>query len=147
MALLILLIVSLLTFRGLGALGVDAFASWPTATRYALAVMFLFTASAHFTALREDLVRMVPPWIPYPRQVVFLTGICEALGAIGLLIPTLQRAAGIALVLFLVLVFPANAHAARVGVTLRGKPATPFWVRLPLQIVFIVLTAWSSQAA
>src|SRR4051812_36360770 len=107
MALLILLVVSLLTFRGLGALGVDAFASWPMATRYALAVMFLFTASAHFTALREDLVRMVLPWIPYARQVVFLTGICEVLGGIALLIPTLQRAAGIALVLFLVLVFPA----------------------------------------
>jgi uncharacterized membrane protein len=147
MAPFILLLVSLLAFRGLGALGVDAFSSWATATRYALALMFLFTASAHFTAMREELVRMVPQWMPYPRQVVFWTGICEVLGAIGLLIPSLQRAAGVALVLFLTAVFPANVHAARKGVTLRGKPATAFWIRLPIQIVFIGLTAWASQTA
>ena len=58
----------------------------------------------------------------------------------------LQRAAGIALVLFLIAVFPANVRAARTGVTLRGKPATPLWLRLPLQLLFIGLTIWSTQA-
>jgi len=58
----------------------------------------------------------------------------------------LQRAAGMALVLFLIAVFPANVRAARTGVTLRGKPATPLWLRLPLQLLFIGLTIWSTQA-
>ena len=147
MAPFIVLIVSLLVFRGVGAAGVEAFSSWAAAARWALAVMFLFTASAHFTAMKEDLVRMVPVGVPYPRQVVYATGILEVLGAIGLLVPGLQRAAGMALVLFLIAVFPANVHAARMGVTLRGKPATPLWLRLALQLLFIGLTFWSTQTA
>jgi uncharacterized membrane protein len=53
--------------------------------------------------------------------------------------------AGIALVLFLVAVLPANTHAARTGVTLGGKPVTALWLRIPMQIVFIVLAWWSSR--
>jgi uncharacterized membrane protein len=78
---------------------------------------------------------------------VFLTGIFEVLGAIGLLVPGLNRAAGVALILFLIAVFPANVHAARAGVTLRGKPATPLALRLPLQLLLIGLTGWSTQMA
>ncbi len=63
--------------------------------------MLLFTASAHFTSMKEDLIRMVPSWVPGPRAVVFLTGICELLGAFGLLLPSVQRVSGIALILFL----------------------------------------------
>ena len=113
--------------------------------RYALAVMFLFTASAHFTSMKEDLIRMMPKAVPYPRQVVFLTGILEVLGAIGLLIPQLQRAAGICLILFLIAVFPANVHATRTEVTLRGKPVTPLGLRLPMQLIYIALVWWSTR--
>jgi uncharacterized membrane protein len=147
MAPFIVLVVSLFAFRALGAAGVEALASWPVATRGALAAMLLLTASAHFTPMKEDLVRMVPEKVPYPRLVVFLTGIFELLGAVGLLVPSVQRMAGIALVLFLIAVFPANVHAARAGVTLRGKPATPLWLRLPMQLLFIGLTWWSTQIA
>jgi uncharacterized membrane protein len=143
----LVLIGSLLLFRGLAAAGVEALSSWAAATRWALAVMFLFTASAHFTSMKADLVRMVPKAMPYPEQVVFLTGICEVLGAIGLLVPSLQRAAGIALVRFLIAVFPANVHAARTEVTIRGKPATPLSLRLPMQLLFICLTWWSTQTS
>ena len=145
MTVLFALLVSLLLLRGIGALGFATFASWPAATRYALAVMLLFTASAHFTSMKEDLIRMVPSWVPRPRVVVFITGICEILGAIGLLVPVVQRASGIALILFFVAVFPANVRAARAGVTLRGKPATPLWIRTPMQVLFIGLIWWSTQ--
>lgn len=145
MTVLIVLLVALFLFRGIGALGFETFASWPAATRYALAVMLFFTASAHFTSMKEDLVRMVPNWVPRPRAVVLLTGICEILGAIGLLLPSLQHVAGVGLILFFFAVFPANVRATRAGVTLRGKPATPLWLRTPMQILFIVLTWWSTQ--
>ncbi len=145
MTVLIVLLVSLFLFRGIGALGLEAFASWPAATRYALAVMLLFTGSAHFTSMKEDLIRMVPSWVPRPRAVVFITSICEVLGAIGLLLPAVQRVSGIALIVFLVAVFPANVRAARAGVTLRGKPATPLWLRTPMQILLIALIWWSTQ--
>jgi uncharacterized membrane protein len=107
--------------------------------------MLLFTASAHFTPMKEDLIRMTPQWVPQPRAMVFVTGLCEIAGAIGLVVPMTRRAAGIALILFFIAVMPANIHAARAGVTLRGRPATPLWLRLPMQILFIVLAWWSTR--
>lgn len=110
----LVLLLALLLFRGIGAIGVESLASWQAATRWALGVMLLFTAGAHFTTMKENLVRMVPPWVPRPRLAVTFTGVCEILGAVGLVLPPFQRAAGVALVLFFVAVFPANVHAARV---------------------------------
>ena len=146
MIVLVILAAGVLLSKILGLLGVEALDSWVVATRFGLALMFLFTASAHFTSMRHDLVRMVPPWMPRPDTVVTLTGICEVLGAIGLLLPTTRAAAAVALIAFLVAVFPANVHAARAGVTLRGKPPTPLALRLPMQILFVVLIWWSCLA-
>ncbi len=142
---LVILIASILIFRGLGLAGAPAFASWSADVRDGLAVMLLFTGSAHFTPVKEDLIRMTPQWVPRPRAMVFFTGLCELAGAIGLVIPETRRAAGIALILFFIAVLPANIHAARAKVTLRGRPATPLWLRLPMQILFIVLAWWSTQ--
>jgi len=145
MAVLFVLIAGILTVRGIGALGIDALASWPAATRYGLALMLFFTGSAHFLRMKEDLVRMTPPWVPRPHAVVTFTGICEILGAVGILVPTVQRAAGLALIVLFVCLFPANVHAARAGLTFRGKPVTPLWLRVPMQVVFIGVTWWSTQ--
>jgi uncharacterized membrane protein len=145
MLVLLILIASIFIFRGLGFVGVSALSSWAAAVRDGLAVMLLFTASAHFTPMKEDLIRMTPRWVPRPRAMVFFTGLCELAGAIGLVISPTRRAAGIALILFFIAVMPANIHAARAGVTLRGRPATPLWLRLPMQILFIVLAWWSTQ--
>jgi uncharacterized membrane protein len=145
MLVLIVLVASILIFRGFGLAGAPSFASWSADVRDGLAVMLLFTGSAHFTPLKEDLIRMTPQWVPRPRAMVCFTGLCEFAGAIGLVIPETRRAAGIALILFFIAVLPANIHAARAGVTLRGRPATPLWLRIPMQILFIVLTWWSTQ--
>jgi uncharacterized membrane protein len=145
MAVLVVLIAGILAFRGIGAFGIDALASWPAATRYGLALMLFFTASAHFTRMKEDLVRMTPPWVPRPEAVVTLTGICEILGAVGILVPNLQRLAGLALIVMFVCLLPANVYAARAGLTLRGKPVTPLWLRVPMHLVFIGLTWWSTR--
>jgi uncharacterized membrane protein len=145
MLVLIVLVASILIFRGLGFLGAPAFASWSADVRDGLAVMLLFTGSAHFAPTKEDLIRMTPQWVPRPRAMVFFTGLCEIAGAIGLVIPETRRAASLALILFFIAVLPANIHAARAGVTLRGRPATPLWLRVPMQILFIVLAWWSTR--
>ncbi len=140
-----LLMVSLLVFRGLGALGVGPLSDWRDAAACALAVMFLFTASAHFTSTKRDLVAMIPSVFPRPGLLVSVTGVLEVLGAIGLLIPATRGLAGIGLVLLLVAMFPANVAAARKGVPLRGRPPTPLPLRLFLQLVFIGMTWWATQ--
>ena len=144
MIVLFVLLISLLLYRAVGALGVAALASWTGATRYALATMLLFTASAHFTKMKHDLVRMMPDWIPQPMALIYFTGLCEIAGALGLLLPSLRQAAGIALIVFFIVVFPANVKAARSGVGMGGKRATPLWLRASMQVVFIALTWWSA---
>ncbi len=132
-------------FRSLGVLGVEPLSDWRNAVAGALALMFLFTASAHFTSTKKDLISMVPSAFPRPELLVSVTGVLEVLGAIGLLIPATRSLAGIGLVLLLVAMFPANVAAARKGVPLRGKPPTPLLLRLLLQLVFIGVTWWATQ--
>ena len=144
MIVLFVLLISLLLYRAIGALGVAALATWAGSTRFALATMLLFTASAHFTKMKNDLVRMMPDWIPQPLALIYFTGLCEIAGAIGLLLPGVRQAAGLALIVFFIVVFPANVKAARTGVGLGGKRPTPLWLRASMQVLFIALTWWSA---
>jgi len=128
--------------RVAGAISVEALDSWLAATRIGLALMFAFTGVAHFSRTREDLVRMVPPQLPAPGLLVTLTGVAELLGAIGLLVPATARWAAISLAVLLVLMFPANVHAARAGLQMAGRPPTPLGLRLPIQLVWIGLLCW-----
>ena len=139
---LIVLVVVTLLARFAGQL-IAGRRNWAAAVRIGLAVMFCFTAAAHFNSMRGDLVRMLPPGVPYPELMVTFTGICEILGAIGLLVPRTRRYAAIALIVFLLAVLPANIHAAMSGVTLRGAPSTPLVPRIALQALFIGLLWWS----
>ena len=143
MAPLIVLIVVTLLARLAGQL-ITGLRDWRASTRVGLAVMFCFTAAAHFNSMRGDMIRMVPPAVPYPELMVTFTGICEILGAIGLLVPRTRRLAAAALIVFLLAVLPANIHAATSDIALRGSPPTPLVPRIALQALFIGLLWWSS---
>lgn len=144
MVVLLILIVSCFIFRGLGFAGIPAFATWQASTRDALSLMLVFTGISHFTFMTEDFVRMMPPSIPWPRAMVYFTGVCEIAGAVGLLLPGFRCAAAYGLIAFFLAVLPANIHAARSGVTLHGKPATRLWLRIPMQVLFIGIALWSA---
>jgi uncharacterized membrane protein len=145
MVVLFVLFGSLLFFCALGALGISIFDNWPASTRSALAVMFLFTSSAHFNKFRHDLARMMPAIFPRPMALVYFTGICEILGAIGILVPQTRSLAGLCLVVFLLAILPANIKAAREHVFIAGRQATPLWSRIPMQILFIALLCWTTE--
>lgn len=146
MLVLIVLLAVWFIFRGIGAAGVHALATWQDSARYALVVMFAFTASAHFNKMKHDLARMIPAYLPQPLLIVYITGVLELLGAAGLMLPQFRRLAGICLIALLVGMFVANLNAAQKGVTLRGKPPTPLWLRAPMQVLFIALLWWSTRA-
>jgi uncharacterized membrane protein len=141
---LIVLVAVTLLARLAGLAGVPGTGNWAASTRIGLVVMFCFTAAAHFSSMRADLVAMVPPFVPNPGFMVTFTGICEILGAIGLLVPRTRRLAAVALILLLLAVLPANIHAAQAGVTLGGQPVTPLVPRVTLQALFIALLWWSA---
>jgi uncharacterized membrane protein len=142
MAVLLVLFGSCLLVRLLGLAFVPALDSWVVSARVALATMFLFTATSHFAPMKKDLIAMVPPALPRPDVLVFLTGLAELAGAVGLLIPSTTRSAAAALIVLLAAMLPANISAARRGVLLRGRLATSLWLRVPMQLLFITW-AWA----
>jgi uncharacterized membrane protein len=120
------------------------------ALRIALAVVFAVMGVLHFVPSGARTMRaMIPPALRrpgWPAALVAITGICELLGAAGLLVPWdgVRLAAGICLVVFLIAVFPANAYAARDPARF-GRLAVPFWPRLGIQLLLIalvILAAW-----
>ena len=145
MLVLIVLLASWVVFRGIGVTGVHALASWRDSARYALVVMFIFAATAHFNKMKHDVARMIPPSFPRPLMIVYVTGVLEVLGALGLMLPQFRSLAGICLIALLIGMFVANVNAAQNGVTLRGKPPTPLWLRAPMQVLFIALLWWSTR--
>jgi len=138
MAPVVTLIIGWLIARIAGLLGVAALGSWSVSLRVGLALMFLLTASAHFTGKRKaDLVTMVPPTFSRPESLVAITGGLEALGAIGVLAPPTHRLAAACLAVLLCVMFPANVRAARSRLELGGKPATPLVPRTIMQLGFL----------
>jgi uncharacterized membrane protein len=144
MAPLIVQFVAWAAFWFAGVTGwVPAAATPVGALRFALAVMFAFTALSHFLPrTRADLLRMVPPVLPAPGVLITVTGIFELAGAAGLLLPPLVRPAALALAALLVALFPANVHADREGLQIAGRRATPLRYRLPLQLFWIACLLW-----
>jgi uncharacterized membrane protein len=141
------MLVAWVVARVVGSAGVlPRTASWTGALVFAFAAMFVFTAIAHFhPRSRRDLIRMVPASLPAPGVLVTVTGLLELLGAIGLLVPQTQAAAAYALALLLVALSPANIHAARAGVVIAGRRATPLVWRIPLQLFWIGALVWVAQ--
>jgi uncharacterized membrane protein len=134
----IILVISLPLLKVIGAAGVGLFSSWTCCLRGGLALMFLFTASAHWGKRRGDLIAMVPRVFPRPDLMVSSTGVFEIFGAVGLLIPAIAPAAAACLAMLLIALFPANIRAARESLTIGGRPATALPLRALLQLVFVV---------
>ncbi len=116
--------------------------------RIAMSIMLCFTAIGHF-AFTKGMSMMIPQFIPYKETFVHLTGLFEILLAIGLLIPRLKVVSGWALIIFLVLMLPANIYASLNNVnyqkgTFDGNGLSYLWFRIPLQFLFIAWAYFSS---
>jgi len=118
--------------------------------RIITAVVFVGIGITHFVpTVVRGMAAMVPRAFhgrPFsPRGWVWVTGVAEIAGGIGLLWPPTQAVAGILLAVFLVCVFPANAYAAqhrdRFGVI-----AVPLVPRLLMQLALIALVLWVGLA-
>lgn len=147
MAPLIALVAGFTLARLAGLLGVAALDGWHPALRVGLAALFALTAFAHFTGRRADLIAMVPPRLPHPGLLVTVTGVLELAGAVALLVPATAGWAAAGLALLLLAMFPANASAARRGLTLAGRPVTPLAPRALLQVAFLAAAAAISFGA
>jgi uncharacterized membrane protein len=110
----------------------------------ALAIAFVAMGVLHFVpSVSRGMASMIPPRMRFtnPRYLVWFTGVCEIAGGLGLLIPQLRVIAVLALIVFLVAVFPANAYAAQHPEKF-GRVAVPFWPRLTAQLLLIAVLAF-----
>ena len=141
---LVVLAVSFVLLRLLGVFGVNRLSSWRAAGRAALAVMLLFTGSMHFTTLKHDFAAMIPDPFPDGLWVIYLTGLFEIAGGIGLLVPWTRTIASRCLILLLVVMFAANVNAVVNDIPLGGDAPVPLWLRAPMQLLYIGMTWWAA---
>lgn len=112
------------------------------AARIAMSAMLIFTAIGHFK-FTEGMAMMLPPIVPDKVAIIYLTGILEIAAAVGLLLPQYKSLTGWFLIIFFILLLPANIYAAVKHIdyekaTLNGSGLGYLWFRVPLQILFIV---------
>ena len=89
--------------------------------------------------------QIVPPSLPYPLQLVYISGFCEIILGLLLLIPSLRFIAGWGLILFLIAVFPANIYVAQTNGDAMNTTPLIAWGRLPFQLVFIAIAYWHTR--
>ncbi len=110
------------------------------AMRRAMAVAFVFTGVSHL-AMPDSFLVYFPGWIPFPEGIVYATGVAEVMGGLSLFVRRYRYQVGLALAVYLVLIFPANVYAAVAGVdeALPGLVDASWypWVRLPFQAIFV----------
>lgn len=102
------------------------------------AALFVVAGVLHFVIPRTYVGIMpswLPAWLPSPLMLVYVSGVFEALGGVGLLLPATRLAAAIGLIVLLAAVLPANVEMLRLAQA-RGASAlfvAALWIRLPLQ--------------
>jgi len=112
-----------------------------------MGVFYVVAGYNHF-ANADVYLPMMPPYIPFHRAMIAISGAAEMAGGVGILIPATRRAAAWGLVLLLVAIFPANLHIALHDVPLFGRSegfGVWNWVRLPFQGVLIVWAWWYTR--
>jgi len=102
------------------------------------AILFIAGGVFHFINT-DSYLKIMPPLIPWPLAMVYLSGAAEVAGGLGLLVPPLRKSASWGLVALLIAVFPANIYMAakNVQVTNTPIPQVLLWARLPLQALMI----------
>ena len=110
----------------------------PSLSRTLLGLVFVGAGVLHFVG-PGAYERIVPPYLPFQRELVYLSGAAEILGGLGMLSERTRPAAGIGLVLLLLAVWPANLQML-LDAREADKPSwwlALLWARLPLQLLLI----------
>jgi len=119
-------------------------ATFKRVTRYLFGTLFIGAGIGHFL-IPQFFVDIVPPALPWPRTLVYLSGIAEmGLGAL-LFFRRWQTLAGWGLVALSIAVFPANLYMAQHPERFPEIPKTALLIRLPLQAVLIAWAYWYTR--
>lgn len=113
-------------------------------TRYIFGAAFIAAGVNHFLNT-PFYVSIIPPYLPWPLVLVYISGLAE-IGLGGLLLLERWSAfAGWGLIALLIAVFPANMHMALHSELYPWASPLGLWLRLPLQGVLIVWAYWYTR--
>jgi uncharacterized membrane protein len=114
-----------------------------TIARWALTIVMVVAGANHFIT-PDTYVGMTPPALPAPLALVYISGIAEIAGGLGLVLPSTRKLAAYGLIALYIAVFPANLNMAINHLPLGTTPVPTWalWARLPLQLVFIAWAWW-----
>ncbi len=103
-----------------------------------LGIGFIFVGVLHFVR-PSGFVAIVPPFLPAHLELVYISGVFEILGGIGLFLPKYRRVTIIGLIALVIAVFPANIYMVMHPEEFATGWITPLalWIRLPLQPLLI----------
>lgn len=113
---------------------------------YLIALSFILVGVEHFRNA-EFFVKLMPPYLPFHLELVYLSGTFETLFGFGLVFPRFRKRAAFGLILLLIAVFPANIHLAMstTAQELTGISAEAALFRLPFQLLFLGIVYWASK--
>ena len=114
--------------------------------RVLFAAFFVIAGVTHFTN-RDFFTAIVPPYLPWPVMLVYVSGVVEIVLGVMLLVPATTRIAAWGLIALLIAVFPANIHMAMNPQLYPDTPLAALLIRLPLQGVMIAIAYWFTREA
>lgn len=119
-----------------------------TLTAGLLGLFFIGAGVMHFVK-PSSYEAIVPASVPYPAEIVAVSGVAEIVGGAALFVPRLRPWARWWLIALLIAVFPANVHMAINPEQIRGLsvPQWLLWARLPLQGLLILWVLAATRRA
>ncbi|MGH2905696.1 MAG: DoxX family protein [Solirubrobacterales bacterium] len=108
-------------------------------------LMYIVSGILHFV-IEKFYTSIVPPKFPNPKALVYISGVAEIAGGIGVFIPRTRRLAGKGLIALLIAVFPANVNMALNPDKFNRFTPVQLWGRLPLQFAAIFHVWKATQA-
>ena len=107
-------------------------------------IWFMFGGIAHFTNT-DFFVAIMPPYIGLHTEIVYISGVLEILGALGILIPACRQWAGNGLILLVLCVSPANIHMWLNPQLFPDVPESFLSIRLVVQVALLLLIWWCTR--
>lgn len=102
-------------------------------------VPFILIGIEHFRE-PQKFVDIVPKYMPFALFLVYLTGIMEIIGGLGIIYPETREVTGRLMVLFLIAIYPANLNMWINDIPFNGTRLTTqgHLIRLSVQILLII---------
>lgn len=108
--------------------------------QYIMGAMYILAGVMHFIKPKVYL-KIMPPYLPAPLTLVYLSGAFESVFGMLVLIPQTQSIGAWGIIATLIGVFPANVYMLQ---AYKGKKMwykIALWLRLPLQLG-LIYWAW-----